>query len=40
MTIHYSSEEAFYDGIAACVAHGLTFGADHSNLMVHLTGGY
>ncbi|SPA50630.1 hypothetical protein [Cupriavidus taiwanensis] len=40
MTIIYRTEQAFYDGVAALVARGLTFRADFEGMTVTLLGGY
>lgn len=40
MTIYFDDEEAFYNGVAACVQRGLTFKADATKLRIELTGGF
>jgi hypothetical protein len=40
MTICYTTDKDFYDGVAALVERGLYFIADAQDLSITLTGGY
>jgi len=40
MKITYSNNVDFYDGVLALVQRGITFNADHENLVIILTGGF